>query len=144
MPLPDLPFAELVGALGPIAHWVSRVLATHGVIMLPGSGNSFESSREDSRCPEGDYITVPPKKHVRILVHCAQGISRSPAVGAALLVALPMACVAEDAAETRTPRTLSAAGALAYVAGRRPVVDVNWGFRAQLKEWEAVCRTAGT
>jgi hypothetical protein len=47
--------------------------------------------------------------------------------------------------DARTPvrRTLSAPAALAYVAARRPAADVNWGFRAQLREWEGVCR-AGT
>ncbi|KAJ7113200.1 protein-tyrosine phosphatase-like protein [Mycena epipterygia] len=170
VPLPDLPFAELVAALGPIVRWVRCILSAHGVIM-PHEGRNCcvaggnEGTSEESQCPEGHNI--PPKKHVRILVHCAQGISRSPAVGAALLVALPMACVAErweedvlsegsahvhagtehgtllDTPHTCRPTTLSAAGALAYVAARRPAADVNWGFRAQLKEWEGVCRSAG-
>ncbi|KAF8191012.1 protein-tyrosine phosphatase-like protein, partial [Mycena galopus ATCC 62051] len=70
---------------------------------------------------------TPARTPIRILIHCAHGISRSPAVGAALLVALPL-------------RTLSAPAALAYVSARRPAADVNWGFRAQLREWEGVCR----
>ncbi|KAF7341370.1 hypothetical protein MVEN_01873500 [Mycena venus] len=37
--------------------------------------------------------------HIRILIHCAHGISRSPAVGAALLVALPLVDGDVDAAE---------------------------------------------
>ncbi|KAJ6538026.1 protein-tyrosine phosphatase-like protein, partial [Mycena capillaripes] len=57
VPLDDAPFAELVGLLGPVVQWVEDALRD--------AGNT----------------------HIRILIHCAHGISRSPAVGAALLVA---------------------------------------------------------
>ncbi|KAJ7190025.1 hypothetical protein GGX14DRAFT_580186 [Mycena pura] len=69
----------------------------------------------------------------RILVHCVHGISCSAAVGAALLVALPLV----SAPNGRAPATtLSVAAAPAYVTARSSTADVNWGFRAQLAEWE--------
>ncbi|KAK7038560.1 hypothetical protein R3P38DRAFT_2770793 [Favolaschia claudopus] len=202
VPLDDAPFAELVGLLGPVVRWVEDVLASS----------------------KGSDVPEP-----RILIHCAHGISRSPAVGAALLVALPLvdgdvavdlavegdvdmdngesetesevetgdvktrpntplaspilqcespaqtqptpvsatfppmpgawapsaSALSHSASSPPTPptdedaqaamdrvirRTLSAPAALAYVSARRPAADVNWGFRAQLSEWEGVCR----
>ncbi|KAF7315118.1 hypothetical protein MIND_00026100 [Mycena indigotica] len=103
IPLPDAPFAELVGALEPVLDWVKSALAS------------------EKETP------------VRILIHCAHGISRSPAIGAALLVALPLI----------RDSPLSAVAALQYVQERRPPADVNWGFRAQLGEWEEMCRSRG-
>ncbi|KAJ7077638.1 protein-tyrosine phosphatase-like protein [Mycena belliarum] len=162
VPLADTPFAELVGTLAPVVAWVRRALA------LGADDEGGNTEREH--------------KHVRILIHCAHGISRSPAVGAALLVALPLAEVGGDELEsdecssspssassasssssafsapppppllqpspagtpTPAPRcttTLSAPAALMYVTTRRPVANPNWGFRAQLREWEGVCRS---
>ncbi|KAJ7720748.1 hypothetical protein DFH07DRAFT_784290 [Mycena maculata] len=239
VPLADAPFAELVGALGPVVAWVGGVLRGAGVYGRSELGESEEDEHGSGKDGEGGH------NHVRILIHCAHGISRSPAVGAALLVALPLveveaseslassaaeadvfssaaaaggredaeedsdadapwttpmrcaspsslaqapapaptstssppvssssfppassspfpslstrsssspapssstpATLAAASAPARTParRTLSAPAALAYVAARRPAADVNWGFRAQLAEWEGVCR-AGT
>lgn len=253
-----------MGLLGPVVEWVEGKLRGAGV--LPSLSPSYsDDENEEEEKPQ----------HIRILIHCAQGISRSPAVGAALLVALPLVdsdsasdSASESASEfseavdadttqdedtdmeeeereeevdereeemdteevPRTParvrahadwtsparhcaspaslsfsplrlplrpptsslhtsslpsippspespaarsvhphaslpsipsssstsgsndpthsparRTLSAPAALAYVAARRPAADVNWGFRAQLNEWEGVCRDrAGT
>ncbi|KAJ7766251.1 hypothetical protein B0H16DRAFT_1454135 [Mycena metata] len=210
VPLDDAPFAELVGALGPVVTWVRGVMREAGVF---GAGSCAFGSHEASCCAhdaafhDGAESGEKPKP-IRILIHCAHGISRSPAVGAALLVALPLVDdvplldspaaaemdVDEDAemdgaqwttspvalssspassyadlpppsaslpatsasssplpltsttasslgnADAPPPRpvrrTLSAPAALAYVAARRPAADVNWGFRAQLSEWE--------
>ncbi|KAJ7661087.1 protein-tyrosine phosphatase-like protein [Mycena rosella] len=157
VPLADAPFAELVGALGAVVEWVRGVLlAAHA---CPDAG--ADGAQPHGRRPE----TPRTPQHVRILIHCAHGISRSPAVGAALLVALPLAALdAEAEAEAerifdpeaeaeaaardawtdaaRRTRTLSAPAALAYVRARRPAADPNWGFRAQLGEWER-CRGGG-
>ncbi|KAJ7072670.1 protein-tyrosine phosphatase-like protein [Mycena amicta] len=121
IPLPDAPFAELVGELEPVVEWVKAALVEGGVVL------SQESAQQQ----------VTPQT-VHILIHCAHGISRSPAIGAALLVALPL--VSDD---NNVPSTLSAAAALEYVRARRPAADVNWGFRAQLVEWEGMCRDRG-
>ncbi|KAJ6496266.1 hypothetical protein C8R45DRAFT_156389 [Mycena sanguinolenta] len=77
VPLDDAPFAELVGHLSPIVQWVKDALEAAGVI---GAGNDADAQHNK---PE-------PQPPIRILIHCAHGISRSPAVGAALLVALPL------------------------------------------------------
>ncbi|KAJ7626200.1 protein-tyrosine phosphatase-like protein [Roridomyces roridus] len=173
VPLSDAPFAELVGALGPVVDWVGDVLRAAGVLLSP----DFELELGE----EGEGVAKKRgEKDVRILVHCAQGISRSPAVSAALLVALPLVSTDDDEAVSEFPNTrdsshellntatsglgsrsglvssspqsisvrpqrplrraLSAPAALAYIAARRPVADPNWGFRAQLGEWERVCR----
>ncbi|KAF7296084.1 hypothetical protein MKEN_01423500 [Mycena kentingensis (nom. inval.)] len=121
VPLPDAPFAELVGALKPVAAWVQTAFAQGGVSL---SGTP--------RCGH-DLLNAKP---VRILIHCAHGISRSPAVGAALLVAFPLV----ETGDAAKLETLSATAALEYVGARRPAADVNWGFRAQLSEWEQLCR----
>ncbi|KAJ7029459.1 hypothetical protein C8F04DRAFT_41017 [Mycena alexandri] len=232
VPLDDAPFAELVGALGPVVSWVRGVMREAGVLRsFPFDSNDASASHDDGNASgergKGEGETQP--KPIRILIHCAHGISRSPAVGAALLVALPLVDVLDAAAahgdadapmhpartsvdaqcedadmdtstsadtdtsaqwtpgpparrcaspvassppsssSPRAPllpstspslptssstgasspqhppparRTLSAPAALAYVAARRPAADVNWGFRAQLREWEGVCRLA--
>ncbi|CAK5284661.1 unnamed protein product [Mycena citricolor] len=163
--LEDTPFAELVGAMRPVVDWVTQILLQGGV--LPHT--------------ESAGAAVP----VRILIHCAHGISRSPAVGAALLVALPLIesvgpqPMGDSSARTtpdieeqdqfqrpirqllaragsspdngqqsrpprrNVPRTMSAPNALAYVEACRPSANVNWGFRAQLTEWEMLCRDKG-
>ncbi|KAF7298038.1 hypothetical protein HMN09_01025100 [Mycena chlorophos] len=102
IPLPDTPFAELVGALASVLEWVKAALQSQ----------------------------LEP----RILIHCAHGISRSPAVGAGLLISMPLVD-GDDG-----PAQLSAAAALDYVRARRPAADVNWGFARQLVEWEGLCR----
>ncbi|CCG84943.1 protein of unknown function [Taphrina deformans PYCC 5710] len=56
----------------------------------------------------------------RILVHCEQGISRSPTVVAAYLMR----------AERMHP-----VSALTYIKKFRPIIDPNPGFRAQLDVW---------
>jgi dual specificity phosphatase 12 len=60
----------------------------------------------------------------RLLVHCDAGVSRS----ATLVIALLMS--------TEQPR-LSFAEALTFVVQRRPVVEPNDGFKAQLERWGA-------
>ncbi|KAJ7641975.1 protein-tyrosine phosphatase-like protein [Roridomyces roridus] len=168
VPLSDAPFAELVGALGPVVDWVGHVLRAAGVVPSADLNVGEE-------CKPGKYEGGRGENQdVRILVHCEQGISRSPAVSAALLVALPLVFASADndddsvsvaeSPDTREPalqtatlglgsesgspcssprrplrRALSAPAALAYIAARRPVADPNWGFRAQLGEWERVC-----
>ncbi|KAJ7443143.1 hypothetical protein FB451DRAFT_1437818 [Mycena latifolia] len=258
VPLADAPFAELVGALGPVVRWVRGVLGAHGVLGVGAAGEALDGEIEGRTGGGGGgewagqnegFAQQEQDKHqtnaahVRILIHCAHGISRSPAVGAALLVALPLVEVGADSSAlvdssafvhssaraelaggadaqgegdgawtdparicaspgpapralprpfptssppssfpahahasssplplpissplpsssssppprsggerspTNAPsrarrayRTLSAPAALAYVAARRPAADPNWGFRAQLREWEGVCR----
>ncbi|KAJ7290713.1 hypothetical protein C8J57DRAFT_1459131 [Mycena rebaudengoi] len=99
VPLEDAPFAELVGALAGVARWVAGVL---GVVDNGDSGvgekgvSSAGEKGVDAGSVGADQDTTTAigvegeTPHVRILIHCAQGISRSPAVGAALLVALPL------------------------------------------------------
>ncbi|KAJ7613010.1 protein-tyrosine phosphatase-like protein [Roridomyces roridus] len=131
VPLGDTPFAELVGALGPIVSFVSNALRGAGVI------DSFNNAHLHPPTPE----TPHP---VRILIHCAEGISRSPAAAAALLIALPLVVPSSSSVPSQPqPQTqrLSAAEAIAHVSARRPQAHINWGFRRQLGEWEVVCRS---
>ncbi|KAJ7192110.1 protein-tyrosine phosphatase-like protein [Mycena pura] len=156
VPLPDAPFADLVGALAPVVAWVRAALAAGGVPVPPGPAPEATQGVPVPEKGGGMPAQQPTPTPVRVLVHCAHGISRSPAVGAALLVALPLvdgvggdADAMEDSDPATPPTrtrctTLSAAAAIAYVAARRPATDVNWGFRTQLAEWENVCRAHPT
>ena len=57
-----------------------------------------------------------------VYVHCYAGISRSPTVVAAYLIA--------EGGMTKEK-------ALEFIAERRPIIDPNDGFRAALEKWEA-------
>ncbi|KAJ7112668.1 protein-tyrosine phosphatase-like protein [Mycena epipterygia] len=130
VPLTDAPFAELVGALGPVVAWVAEVLrgtevlpmeeVLEGMEVLEGAETEVldcdtalkpdaafsggadlahsqtffgEDGFAGSVYGNGDGDGNGEGNPVHILIHCAQGISRSPAVAAALLVALPLVSV---------------------------------------------------
>jgi len=97
----DAPDADLLGALPEVTAWVRSARAV-------GAGG-------------GDDASSPPPP--RVLIHCAAGVSRSPAVLAACLLA-------EGAHRT-------VAAALAAVAASHPPADPNPGFVSQLALWEA-------
>lgn len=59
-----------------------------------------------------------------VYVHCFAGISRSPTIVAAYLIAT---------------RNLSSKDALALIQKQRPIIDPNNGFRAALEAWASKC-----
>lgn len=78
--------------------------------------------------PIGDYfdrcvgfISSALAEGGAVFVHCLMGISRSPTIVAAYLMAT---------------RGHDAAAALAFIQERRPVVDPNDGFQAALRAFE--------
>ncbi|KAI5782796.1 protein-tyrosine phosphatase-like protein [Pyronema domesticum] len=83
---------------------------------------SVMTSSEAPKVPEGI------KQHIidngRVLVHCVEGVSRSPSIVLAYLM---------------SERGMSYKQALRVVKLRRGVVCPNLGFERQLKEWEKMC-----
>ena len=72
----------------------------------------------------------------RVLVHCEKGVSRSPTVAAALIMALHQAGALLEAADVAA-RGLARA-ALSFVKGKRRVARPNKGFRRVLRKLERI------
>jgi dual specificity phosphatase 12 len=67
------------------------------------------------------FIQMALESGGAVYVHCLMGMSRSPTIVAAYLIA---------------EKGFSADKALAFLTGIRPIVDPNAGFRQALKDWE--------
>lgn len=74
------------------------------------------------------YIDNALKKGESVLVHCQQGVSRSPAVIIAYLI---------------RSRSMSYAAAYDLVKHKRPCIKPNSGFVKMLQEWEAQWQRPG-
>ncbi|TFK46693.1 phosphotyrosine protein [Heliocybe sulcata] len=126
--LSDLSCAEnpaLLSALG-ITHVLS---AMRGSVVIPPSVKSKQIPLEDhpfaelaAHLPSATSFVREALRdgNAKVLVHCAQGVSRSASVVSAFLIA----------AYGWTPQQ-----AVQFVKEKRPAAEPNFGFVSQLKEY---------
>ncbi|KAJ7121461.1 dual specificity phosphatase [Mycena epipterygia] len=118
------------------AHHITHIVQ---VLEMPWDTDGFAFYRiemEDSPSaalrphlgPACDYIRTALDNGESVLVNCHQGVSRSASIVIAYLI---------------RDRAMSYDAAYELVKSQRACVRPNPGFVATLREWEAVCKTAG-
>ena len=108
IPLPDLPSADILSHFSTTRHFIDTALhdPTSHILVRP-------------------FHTPCMTPFHPIQVHCFKGMSRSPTIVAAYLIAT---------------LKLSADDALSHIKSARPVVLPNRGFRRQLEQYEELLR----
>lgn len=146
IPLDDSPFEDLLSAVRKAATWMEEILggceAQRKIggkcqcFLQDGDGVVDDQNELGAAIDEKSMSVLRP----RILVHCWQGVSRSPSIVAAYFIKThSLSSSASYQAHTRTSN-MTAEKAIDFIRSKRPCVRPNQGFIRQLRQYEAIVK----
>lgn len=104
---------------------------------IGGKCRCFLQDDNDQDDDDNEQSSIGTTPRPRILIHCWQGVSRSPSIVAAYYIKAH--CSSSSHAYTHTSG-ITAEKAIDFIRSRRPCVNPNQGFIRQLRQYEALVK----